>query len=125
MLSRQQQRKPHGDNRQQVNRARQAAEALFAAKPPPVSTPATPEALTPTIRSTRKPRVLPIVSRAAPVRYKERETPAAPERQTMRAIPGSEFGRIRTLVKYGMTVTEVATVYGVAADGIARILRRV
>ena len=43
----------------------------------------------------------------------------------MRAIPGSEFGRIRTLVKYGMTVTEVATVYGVAADGIARILRRV
>ena len=33
------------------------------------------------------------------------------------------FSNIRTLVKYGMTVAQVAKVYGVAADEIARILR--
>jgi hypothetical protein len=31
--------------------------------------------------------------------------------------------RIRTLVKYGMTVAQVAQVYGVATGEIARILR--
>jgi hypothetical protein len=122
LLSRQQQRKPYGDDREQeqVIRARQEAEALFTSKPPPVSTPAVPEALTD--RSTRKPRVLPILSPAAPVRHQERETPPAPEPPTMRPIPGSEFGRIRTLVKYGMTVAQVAKVYGVTADEIERIL---
>jgi hypothetical protein len=42
----------------------------------------------------------------------------------MRKIPRSQFGRIRTLVTYGMTVAEVAKVYAVAADEIARILRQ-
>jgi len=49
---------------------------------------------------------------------------AAPELQTMREIPRSQFGRIRTLVKYGMTVAQVAKVYGVAADEVARILHQ-
>ena len=35
-----------------------------------------------------------------------------------------QFGRIRTLVKYGMTAAQVAKVYRVAADEIARILRQ-
>ena len=124
MLSRQQQLKPRGDDPEQITRARQAAEALFTSKPPPVSTRAIPASLTTTDRSTRKPRVLPILSPAAPVRHEEREIPAAPEPQTMREIPRSQFGRIRTLVKYGMTVAQVAKVYGVAADEIARILRQ-
>ena len=124
MLSRQQQIAPRGGDREQITRARQAAEALFTSKPPPVSTRAVPEPLTPTDRSTRKPRVLPILSPAAPVRHEERETPAAPEPQTTREIPRSQFVRIRTLVKYGMTVAQVAKVYGVAADEIARILRQ-
>ena len=38
----------------------------------------------------------------------------------MREIPRSQFARIRTLVKYGMTVAQVAKVYGVAVDEIAR-----
>ena len=38
-------------------------------------------------------------------------------------IPESEFGRIRALVKYGMTVAQVAKVYGITADEIARFLR--
>jgi hypothetical protein len=71
LLSRQQQIKSRGDDREQITRARQAAEALFTSKPPPVSTRAAPESLTPTDRSTRKPRVLPIVSPGAPVRREE------------------------------------------------------
>ena len=124
MLSQPQQLKPRGDDPEQITRARQAAEALFTSKPPPVSTPTIPASLTTTDRSTRKPRVLPILLPAAPVRPEERETPAAPEPQTTREIPRSQFVRIRTLVKYGMTVAQVAKVYGVAADEIARILRQ-
>ena len=135
MLSRPQQLKPRGDDPEQITRARQAAEALFTSKPPPVITPTIPASLTTIDRSTRKPRVLPILSPAAPVRHEERETPAAPEPQTMREIPRSQFVRIRTLVKYGMTAAQVANVYGVAAaqvanvygvaaDEIARILRQ-
>jgi hypothetical protein len=103
--------------------ARQAAEALFTPKPPPISPRAAAEAPPPTNQAPRKPRVLPILSPAAPVRHAERETPAAPAPQTVRQIPRSLFGRIRTLVQYGMTVAQVAEVYGVAADEIARILR--
>ena len=124
MLSRPQQLKPRGDDPELITRARQAAEALFTSKPPPVSTPTIPASPTTTDRSTRKPRVLPILSSAAPVRHEERETPAAPEPQTTRGIPRSQFVRIRTLVKYGMTVAQVAKVYGVAADEVARILRQ-
>jgi hypothetical protein len=124
LLSRQRQITARGDDREQIVRARQAAEALFTPKPSPVSPRAVPEALTPTDRSRRKPRVLPMLSPAAPVRHEEREMSAAPEQQAMREIPRSQFGRIRTLVKYGMTVAEVAKVYAVAADEIARILRQ-
>jgi hypothetical protein len=42
----------------------------------------------------------------------------------MRKIPRSQFVRIRTLVKYDMTVAQVAKVYGVDAGEIARILRQ-
>ena len=41
----------------------------------------------------------------------------------MRKIPRSQFVRIRSLVKYGMTVGQVAKVYGIDAGEIARILR--
>jgi hypothetical protein len=39
-------------------------------------------------------------------------------------IPRSQFARIRTLAKYGMTVAQVAKVYGFAVGEIERILRR-
>jgi hypothetical protein len=65
-----------------------------------------------------------MLSPAAPVRHEEREMSAAPEQQATREIPRSQFGRIRTLVTYGMTVAEVAKVYGVVAAAIARILRQ-
>ena len=117
------QRPPRDNDRQHVERARAAAEALFkpkrqvtdqlAAKGPP-----TPDA------SARQPRVLSI-SAAAPVRREELAAPVRPEPHASAEIPGSQFARIRAWVKYGMTAQQVAEVYGVAADEIERILRKV
>ena len=39
-------------------------------------------------------------------------------------IPASKFARIRTWVKYGMAVSQVAQVYGVTVEEIQRILRK-
>ena len=122
MFSRQQQIQPRGDDREQITRARQAAEALFRSKPP-VSEPSIP-ASAPADQSARKPRVLQIISPAVPIRHQAVEVSVATEPQTTREIPRSQFVRIRTLVKYGMTVAQVAKVYGVAASEIARILRQ-
>jgi hypothetical protein len=41
----------------------------------------------------------------------------------MREIPRSQFARIRILARYGMTVGQVADVYGVSVDQIECILR--
>jgi hypothetical protein len=106
LLSRQQQRHPRGDDRERITRARQAAEALFTAKPP-VSEPSVSDSAL-SDQAARKPRVLRIVSPAAPIRHEQLETPVSREPQTPRQIPRSQFGRIRTLVKYGMTVSQVA-----------------
>ena len=95
---------------------------MFTLKPPPISTRAVPESLTLTDRSTRKPRVVLMLSPAAPVRHEERDMSAAPEPQTMREIPRSQFPRIRTWMKYGMSVAQVAQVCGVSASEIERIL---
>jgi hypothetical protein len=51
--------------------------------------------------------------------------PVSLKRQTVRGIPVSQFERIRTWVKYGMTVPQVAQFYGVAVEEIKRILRKV
>jgi hypothetical protein len=42
----------------------------------------------------------------------------------MREIPRSQFSRIGALARYGMTVAQVAQVYGVAVGEIERILRQ-
>ena len=47
---------------------------------------------------------------------------AAPEPQTMREIPHSQFARIRTWIKYGMSVAQVAQVCGVSTSEIEQIL---
>jgi hypothetical protein len=115
-----QQPHPRGDDRERITRARQAAEALFTAKSP-ASTLSVPVPDTPsTDRSARKPRVLEITS-PSPARHDEAESPIAPP---AREIPRSQFPRIRTFAKYGMTVAQVAQVYGVAVDEIKRILRK-
>ena len=75
-----------------------------------------------TDQAARKPRVLGIVP-PAPVRVEEVKAPVGLEPRTPHAIPRSQFARIRALVKYGMTVAEVAGVYGVAVGDVERILR--
>jgi hypothetical protein len=47
-----------------------------------------------------------------------------PEPRTTREIPWSHHARIRTWVQYGMTIPQVAEVYGVAVGVIERILQR-
>ena len=64
------------------------------------------------------------IAPVASVRREDAETPVIPEPQATREISRLQFARIRTLVKYGMTVAQIAKVYGVAADEIVRILRQ-
>ena len=58
----------------------------------------------------------------APVRNEEVAAPVDPEPRTTRQIPRSHHARIRTWVEYGMTVPQVAEVYGVNVGVIERIL---
>ena len=46
-----------------------------------------------------------------------------PEPQPRSQIPRSQFSRIRSWVKYGMTVRQVAEHYGTEIDEIRRIIR--
>jgi membrane-bound lytic murein transglycosylase B len=119
-------------NREQLRTAREAAEALFAprrqvassgttsirAEAPPAGTPA----------GSRKPRFLSAAPAAAvPARPAEAPPAATPRRaisddQKERAIPKSAYGRLRTLVTYGMTIEEVADLYGVPARMVEGIV---
>jgi hypothetical protein len=72
--------------------------------------------------SVRKPRVLSISPPALP---EEKVEPAIrPAPLVTPAIPKSEVARIRTWLKYGMTIVQAAAVYGVAVDEVERALRR-
>ena len=118
MLNRQQH--PRDNDREQIVRARQAAEALFTSKPP-VTKPAVTESASPS-PTERKPRVLQII--AGPAKSDEEvNATVTPEPQPTPQIPRSQFSRIRSLVKYGMTVRQVAEHYGAEIDEIRRIIR--
>jgi hypothetical protein len=111
-----------GNNREPIMRARQAAEALFGPKPEaerqPLSDPKHPVAA-------RKPRVLPALS-LTPIRQETVDATAAPRHLAAPVeIPAQRSARIRTLVKYGMTVAQVAEAYGMPVETIARMLRKV
>jgi hypothetical protein len=72
----------------------------------------------PAAEAARKPRVLRIISPAEP-------TPAAPAAAEPPApsVPAGQVERIRTWVKYGMTLRQVAEHYGAEIDEIRRIIR--
>jgi hypothetical protein len=117
---RQQHHHPRGDDRERITSARRAAEALFTPKRQPVEP--SPSDPAPSVEQpARKPRVLSILS-PAPVRNEEVAAPVDPEPRTTRQIPRSHHARIRTWVEYGMTVPQVAEVYGVNVGVIERIL---
>jgi hypothetical protein len=119
-------RQPHhhlrDDDRERITSARQAAEALFTPKQQPVE-PSISDSAPLAERSARKPRVLPILS-PAPVRNEEVTAPVNPEPRTTRQVPLSHHARIQTWVDYGLTIPQVAEVYGVAVGVIERILRQ-
>jgi hypothetical protein len=117
-----QQRQVRGDDRERLTSARQGAEALF--KPNRQVTEQTiREGAAPTGKSARKPRILPILPKPS-VHHEELEGPRSAKQPMTPKIARSQFARIRTLVKYGMTARQVADVYGVADGEIERILRR-
>jgi hypothetical protein len=122
LVSRWQQPGPRGDDRERTTRARQAAEALFTPKRQ-VAEPSDSDPLPSAGQPARKPRVLGTLP-APSVRLAEVKAPISAEPQTTREIPRAQFARIRALVKYGMTVSQVAELYGVAAGAIERILRK-
>ena len=111
---------PRGDDRERITRARQAAEALFAPKPQ-VTEPSVSNPLPSADQSARKPRIL---ATSPPLEVEEVGTPVNSEQQVRPEIPVSKFAHIGTLVKYGMTVSQVAEVYGVAVGAIQRVLGR-
>ncbi len=113
---------PIHDDRARVARAREAAEALFAPKPPAA------ESKTPPSRqsagpSAREPRVLAPTPPPAPLDQAPNPSSTTRPKRTP-AIPRSQFARIRSWVEYGMTIAQVAQVYGVADGVIERILRQ-
>jgi hypothetical protein len=117
LLSRDEHRYSRGD-RERITRARQAAEALFTAKPP-VSVPSVADTVAD--QSPRKPRVLRVTA-PPPTGVAELKASVSLEPTTTPSIPPGHVACIRTWMRYGMTIAEVAAVYGLAADELARNL---
>lgn len=124
MLNRwQQESHPRGDDPQRLTSARKAAEALFTPKRQITEQLVSDSPLPQTDQSARKPRVL-AASSTAPLRLEEVEAPVSSKARTMTEIPISQFARIRAWVEYGMTVPQIAEIYGAAVGDIERILRK-
>jgi len=106
---------PRPQDDREATSARQAAEALFARKQEhhaPAREPEGPQ--------TRQPRIL---AASPPTRPDAASTPGSSKAETHRAIPKSQVDRIRTWLRYGMTLDQVAAVCGVPATEIDRALR--
>jgi hypothetical protein len=115
-----------------MNKAREAAEALFTTKKQVERTEAptsAPSVLTQVEQHAhREPRIF-AISSAIPVAENFVEEAVGqnpkPKRGTSRRrvkIPAAQHDRVRTLVMYGMTFAEVADLYGVPVDVIERIV---
>jgi hypothetical protein len=106
-----------------INRARyQAAEALFAPKRQ-VQNPAAGSAQ----QDQRKPRILSAVREQQPqaAHVEATKRPLQRERRRPRKrVPASHLTRLRTWVKYGMTIPQAADVYGVSESEIERMLQK-
>jgi hypothetical protein len=138
-------------DRDQINKARRAAEDLFRPKQPTehtapvqVSTDAPASGEAPAASDTpapRKPRIIAIPAivpmrnytieppapepvPAAPVVHREPKPAKAAAKKRVPKIPAALHGRIPALASYGMTPAEVAAVYGVAEAEIERIIAK-
>jgi hypothetical protein len=124
------------NNRDKIDRAREAAEALF--KPAGDGNDREPLQATgnnagsaephPEQQPRRQPRIFTIAPRlpaTADAEAPPKPKPAPrgqPAQRRRAAVPPSQIGRVRTLATYGMTTAQVAQLYGVAVDEIERIL---
>ena len=70
-------------------------------------------------QSVRRPRILPVIKPAA-VPGGKTVTAYVPQKPKAPSIPASHVTRIRTWLMYGMTIRQVAQVYGVAVSAIER-----
>jgi|HubBroStandDraft_6_1064221.scaffolds.fasta_scaffold40733_4 hypothetical protein len=123
LLSRRRPLSPREDERERITRARRSAEALFTTKRQVTKQSSVSESLPSVHQSPRKPRVLKALP-PTPVRHEEGQAPVESQERITSEIATSQFARIRAWVKYGMSVAQVAGVYGVAVDVIERILRQ-
>jgi hypothetical protein len=102
--------------------ARQAAEAIFKPKPPALKqteahldSPENPQG--------HQPRILGI-SVPGPRPQEQVEPSGAAAGTTEKRIADAEAARVKTWIKYGMTIPQVAVVYGVALTEVQRVLRK-
>jgi hypothetical protein len=109
-----------GVDRPRITSAREAAEALFAPKRPIAQSFAA-ENLPPASPPAHKPRVL----SASPlsISLENAEPAIRPEPPIRSSITQSQVARIRTWLKYGMTVRQVAELTGVDANEIECVLQ--
>jgi hypothetical protein len=116
-------------DREQISKAREAAEALFRPKEPRAtgSAPAAaPIASSLTAdRAARAPRVFAVPQAKPedddPITQVPKPRRAKTQKRSAKLSP-SDHARIRTLTDYGMSVEQVAEHYGLPAEGIERIL---
>ena len=93
--------RPYPDDRERMARARQAAEALFAARPPAEKHPVD--------QSIGQPQVLITPAPAQPATVEA--AAISPEQPITSAIPAAHVARIRIWVKYGMMLARVVEIY--------------
>jgi hypothetical protein len=107
------------DDRERINRTRQNAEDLFKPKQQPtrgdVLASAPNDASSAEHQPRRQPRIFAIPPMAPMTTAKVEPAAAAKQirrkavvRRESRQLPASQFGRVRTLTKYGMTQAQVA-----------------
>src|SRR4051794_26433187 len=111
-----------GEGHERPTSARQAAEALFTGNREATAR-LMGEGSATSGKSAPKPRVLPVLPTAA-APHEELNNSNSPQHQTVPEIASSQFARIRTWVRYGMTLRQVADMYGTDVGEIERVLRR-
>jgi hypothetical protein len=104
---------PHHKESGQSTSARKAAEALFTSKEEH-------RAPEPKNAVARKPRVLAAVP---PATLDTASTVVSPAHEARRAIPKSQIDRVRTWLKYGMTVRQAADACGVSVSDLKDALQ--
>jgi len=120
------------NNREKINRARQAAEDLFKPTPHGVQTTLPVSSENDTVSTERPARRQPRIFTLPPrVPSGTVEMPPEPKpilrkpaaKRRTGTVPPSQIGRVRALTNYGMTPAQVAELYDVTVGEIERIIR--